>query len=42
VIADKGTTPYHRLTFRLLPQQMELPFESTKKVVKTPKIRKNA
>lgn len=41
-IAEKGTSPYHRLTFRLLPQQMELPFEQHITQIKTRKIKKNA
>jgi ribonuclease HII len=41
-IAQKGTSPYHRLTFRLLPQQMELPFEQHITQIKTRKIKKNA
>lgn len=41
-IAEKGTSPYHRLTFRLLPQQMELPFEQYITQIKTRKIKKNA
>lgn len=42
VIADKGISPYHRLTFKLLSQQMEIPFEPIKKIVKSRKIKKNA
>jgi ribonuclease HII len=43
VIAEKGTTPYHRLTFRLLAKQLELPFEHTNKnFIKSRKIKNNA
>jgi ribonuclease HII len=41
-IAAKGTSPYHRLTFRLLPQQPELPFDQPTQSIKTRKIKKNA
>lgn len=41
-IAVQGTTPYHRLTFRLLPEQIELPFEEKIMIVKPRKIKKNA
>jgi ribonuclease HII len=43
VIAEKGTTPYHRLTFRLLAKQLELPFEhKNKNFIKSRKIKNNA
>lgn len=42
VIAEKGTSPYHRLTFKLLPNQLEIPFEQHKAIVKSRKINKNA
>lgn len=41
-IAELGVTNYHRLTFRLLSPQMELPFEPVKINVKPRKIKKNA
>jgi ribonuclease HII len=41
MIAEKGTTPYHRLTFRLLAKQLELPFEQ-KNTIKSRKIKNNA
>jgi ribonuclease HII len=41
-IAQFGTSPYHRLTFKLLSTQMELPFVPTQKIVSTRKIKKNA
>ena len=41
-IASRGTTPYHRLTFRLLAEQTELPFEEQIMIVKPRKIKKNA
>ncbi len=42
-IAEKGTTPYHRLTFRLLAKQLELPFEQkNKNTIKSRKIKNNA
>lgn len=37
-----GTSSYHRLSFRLLPQQPELPFEQNNNTVSTRKIKKNA
>jgi ribonuclease HII len=42
VIAENGTTPYHRLTFRLLAKQLELPFEQKKNSIKSRKIKKDA
>lgn len=42
VIAEIGTTPYHRLTFRLLAKQLELPFEQKKNSIKSRKIKKDA
>jgi ribonuclease HII len=42
IIAEQGTSPYHRLTFRLLAKQLELPFDLKKKNVKPRKIKKNA
>lgn len=41
-IAKNGASPYHRLTFKLLPQQMEIPFEPYKLIDKSRKIKKNA
>jgi len=42
-IAEKGTTPFHRLTFRLLAKQLEIPFElKQNKSIKSPKIKENA
>lgn len=42
VIAENGISPYHRLSFRLLSAQMEIPFEQQKNIVKSRKIKKNA
>ena len=42
VIAESGITPYHRVTFRLLAKQLELPFEQKKNTIKSRKIKKNA
>jgi ribonuclease HII len=41
-IAEIGTTPYHRLSFKLLAKQLELPFEQKKETIKSRKIKKNA
>lgn len=43
VIAEKGATPYHRLTFRLLAKQLELPFDpKNKNFIVSRKIKNNA
>jgi ribonuclease HII len=41
-IAENGVSPYHRLTFKLLAHQMEIPFETYKSNIKPRKIKKNA